>query len=159
MDGDEVDEESSSGKYKTYSEVFDEQFAEYLALGMTYEQYWYGDVTLVRDYRKAYQIQFERQRDLMNWHAWLQGWYVYDALVEVAPYFNSLKPKEPSPYNAKPYELKRADPVPEASSGSQDKKQEAEHEQMINARNIFHAIAMEFNKNRKKRGEDNAGSR
>ena len=124
---------------------------------MTHEQYWYGDVTLVRDYRKAYQIQFERQRDLINWQAWIQGRYVYDALVEVAPNFNSLKPREPQPYDEKPYELKRSDPAPKSTPDEQSEKQKAEHEQMINARNYFHALAMEFNKNRKKRGEDHAG--
>ena len=137
----------SENEEKTFSEVFDEQFVEYLALGMTYEQFWLEDVTLVRAYRKAYRLKYEREQDLANWKAWIQGRYVYDALVEVAPYLNSLKPKEPLPYDEKPYEIKRSDD-PKPTEASKEIKEETEA--IENARNYFFAIAMEFNKNRKK---------
>lgn len=52
-----------------YTEEFERSFPYYLAIGMTYEQYWEQDSTLVRAYRKAAKIQ----RDLRNQDAWLQG--------------------------------------------------------------------------------------
>ena len=48
-----------------------------MALGMTYEQYWYGDPLMVRAFYEADKI---RQRRI-NETAWLQGAYVYRALM------------------------------------------------------------------------------
>ena len=61
---------------KTYTEVFEECFPFYLAIGMTPEQYWAGDPSLARYYRKAYRIKQEE----VNNSAWLQGLYIYDAV-------------------------------------------------------------------------------
>ena len=61
---------------KTYTEIFEESFVFYLAIGMSYAEYWTGDPTLVRYYRKAYLIQQEEKNNA----AWLQGLYIYDAV-------------------------------------------------------------------------------
>lgn len=37
-----------------YTKVFNEQFPFYLSIGMTYDQYWYGENELPQFYRKAY---------------------------------------------------------------------------------------------------------
>ena len=47
-----------------------------MALGMTYDQYWYGDVHMVRAFYKADRLRQKR----MNEEAWLFGAYVYKAL-------------------------------------------------------------------------------
>jgi len=47
-----------------------------MAIGMTYEQYWYGDPLMVRAFYKAEQLRQER----MNEEAWLFGAYTYRAL-------------------------------------------------------------------------------
>lgn len=47
-----------------------------MAIGMTYEQYWYGDPLMVRAFYKAEQLRRKR----MNEKAWLHGLYVYRAL-------------------------------------------------------------------------------
>ena len=62
--------------HKTYTEIFEESFPFYLAIGMSYAEYWNGDCSLARYYRKAYQIKQEEA----NNNAWLQGMYVYDAV-------------------------------------------------------------------------------
>ena len=61
---------------KTQSEIFDECFAYYLAIGMSPAEYWTGDASLVRYFRRAYKIRQEQE----NNNAWLQGLYIYDAI-------------------------------------------------------------------------------
>lgn len=63
-------------KPKTNTEIFEECFPFHLAIGMSYAEYWTGDPTLVRYYRKAYLIRQEEK----NNSAWLQGLYIYDAI-------------------------------------------------------------------------------
>lgn len=61
----------------TFSEIFEEVFPTFLAIGMTYEQFWEGDPTLVRAYRKAEKIRNKR----MNEQLWLSGIYTAEALA------------------------------------------------------------------------------
>lgn len=76
----------------------------YLNMGMTFQQYWCDDPCLVIAYRKAYEMKREYDNSLL----WLQGKYFYDALVAVAPRFNSLKPKRPDKYVQEPYPISEA---------------------------------------------------
>lgn len=68
--------ETSTTQEKTYTEIFEESFPFYLAIGMSSAEYWEGDCSLTRYYRKAYKIKQEE----INNNAWLQGLYVYDAI-------------------------------------------------------------------------------
>ena len=61
---------------KSYTEIFEENFPFYLAIGMSFAEYWSGDPSLVRYFRKAYLIKQEE----INNNAWLQGVYIYDAV-------------------------------------------------------------------------------
>lgn len=90
---------------KTNTEIFEECFPFYLAIGMSYAEYWEGDSTLARYYRKAYQIK----QDEINNNAWLQGMYIYDAVSTAL--HNALrgmgKNKPPvQSYAKQPYEFK-----------------------------------------------------
>lgn len=87
-----------------YTETFKEAFPYYLALGMTYDQFWNQDVELVRFYRQAAKIK----RDLRNQDLWLQGAYVYEAILDSAPVLRfslSKTTPKPIPYREQPYEL------------------------------------------------------
>ena len=68
--------ESTPTHEKTYTEIFEESFPFYLAIGMSSAEYWEGDCSLTRYYRKAYKIKQEE----INNNAWLQGLYIYDAV-------------------------------------------------------------------------------
>ena len=70
---------------------------------MTYEQYWEGDCTLTKYYRKADEIRKER----LNEELWLQGMYIYEALCDVSPVLHAFAKKgtKPQPYSAKPYAI------------------------------------------------------
>jgi len=47
-----------------------------MAIGMTYEQYWYGDPLMARAFFKAHEIR----RRLIDEEAWIQGGYFVKAL-------------------------------------------------------------------------------
>ena len=53
----------------------------YLDAGMTPDDYWNGDVTLAIAYRKV----LERRREWQNQMLWLQGLYIYRAMLAIMP--------------------------------------------------------------------------
>ena len=98
----EVGQQSSSSSF-TYTDKFYELFPYYLSIGMTPEQYWESDCTLVKYYRKAEELRNEKR----NQELWLQGMYVYEAICDVAPILHAFAKKgtKPTPYSSKPYPL------------------------------------------------------
>lgn len=69
-----------------------------MALGMTYEDYWYGDVLKARAFLKA---DIERQKRT-NETAWLFGAYVYNALTATVGNLFKDKNSEPNRYPTEP---------------------------------------------------------
>lgn len=73
-----------------------------MAIGMTYEQFWDGDASMVIAFRKADKIRFET----MNRNAWIQGLYVYEALCDVAPILRAFsKARKPVQYRSEPIDF------------------------------------------------------
>jgi hypothetical protein len=95
--------QSGSLPLLTYTEKFYELFPYYLSIGMTPEQYWESDCTLVKYYRKAEELRNEKR----NQELWLQGMYIYEAICDVSPILHAFAKKgtKPTPYAAKPYPL------------------------------------------------------
>lgn len=85
---------------------------------MTEAQYWDGDCTLTRSYREADRLRQERQ----NSEAWLQGMYVYDALLRASPILHAFAKKgaKPRPYPEEPYTIGPKDG--KEAKASQEKK-------------------------------------
>ena len=75
------DSDSDTAIPDRYRDLFDKTFPLYLALGMTYDEFYCKDHTLVIAYREAY----EKKREEKNTDMWLQGYYVYEAVSRVAP--------------------------------------------------------------------------
>lgn len=75
-----------------------------MALGMSYEQYWYGDVRMTKAFWEADKIRHER----INSEMWLQGMYIYDAISRLFPIPIALAGKnaQPRDYMERPYEPK-----------------------------------------------------
>ena len=120
--GSELLTEGATTQAKTNAEIIEECFPFYLAIGMSYAEYWEGDPLLARYYRKAYRIK----QDEMNNNAWLQGMYVYDAISTAL--HNALrgmgKQKPPAKdYAKQPYELNKKNKT------EQEKAKEVEIEQ------------------------------
>ncbi len=88
-----------------YTEIFYEKFPYYLSIGMTEEQYWDRDASLVEYYRKAEEIR----RDRVNQEFWLQGMYIYDSLLRVSPILQAFAKKgtKPKPYVDEPYPISK----------------------------------------------------
>lgn len=96
-------EPNGRSPFLTYTEQFYEVFPYYLSIGMTADQFWNDDPTLVIYYRKAAELKNER----MNQELWLQGMYIYEALCDVSPIMNAMAKKgtKPHPYPESPYPI------------------------------------------------------
>ena len=107
-----------------HSPKFYEVFPYYLAIGMTEEQYWDRDCELVRHYRRAAQIR----QELADQQAWLQGAYVYEALLDAAPVLHAMAKRgtKPLPYRKEPFGVflskDRSDRVARSREEQQDEK-------------------------------------
>lgn len=58
------------------TEIFRELCPVYMVYGMTWEQYWYGDPWMVREFRDAYLMK----RRIDNENAWINGLYITNAV-------------------------------------------------------------------------------
>ena len=95
-------EDSNIQTLGSYRTIIENAFPLYLAMGMTYEEYYRKDHTLVIAYRQAY----KKKREERNQELWLMGAYVYQAVSRVAPLlipFNEHPKAEP--YLDKPFPL------------------------------------------------------
>lgn len=101
MDNPIVDKE-----YKP-SSIFAQLCPTYMAMGMTYDEYWDGDALAPKLYQERYKLQ--QQRDDIN--AWVQGMYIYEILCDVSPLFQIMSKKavKVRPYSDKPYSLKNTE--------------------------------------------------
>ena len=63
--------------------VFEELFPQYLAMGMSYDQYWNQDSSLVKSYRKAFTMTQKWKYQEIDNAAWLNGRYVYLSLIHI----------------------------------------------------------------------------
>lgn len=93
-----------------------------MSIGMTYDEFWNQDVSLVEVYRKANELRDKRR----NQELWLQGMYIYEALCDASPLFRlSLKKGivKPEPYAKEPYPITAAE-VREREEREAKKKEE-----------------------------------
>lgn len=91
----------------TFTEQFYNHLPYYLAIGMTYDQFWNDDCCLVKYYRQAHELK-RRER---NQELWVQGAYFYEALVDVAPVLHAFAKKgaKTRPYISSPFPLTQQD--------------------------------------------------
>lgn len=109
---------------------------------MTYEQFWEQDCELVRYYRKAAQIR----QDLKNQEAWLQGAYIYEALIDASPAFRSFAKKgtKPIPYRNTPYDL--------FTENDKERRERVQQKQDEQAKAYMEAFALSINKRFQEKG-------
>lgn len=118
MDGDPVregtpdnaDDGSDDGSAKvtplSLAEMFMDLCPSYIAMGMTWDEFWHCNTKVHQAYRRAY----EQRRAYRNWEMWWQGGYIYEALLKVAPVMRAALGKgtvEPGKYAEEPYPLTR----------------------------------------------------
>lgn len=105
MDGDPVEGEPSQEPVpQAFTEVFLRVFPQYLAMGMSYEEFWRGPASLAKSYREAQEMRRREE----EWGRWRQGAYIYDALLRVAPVMRASfggGKVEPGKYPDEPWPL------------------------------------------------------
>lgn len=80
-------------------EEFDRMCPFYMSVGMTYNEFWQGDVSLTRFYLEAYRIKEKREAEKLKWEHWEQGLYVYVAVEKLVPVLRAFSSvKKPLPY-------------------------------------------------------------
>lgn len=141
MDGEINGEEDlfeSSSKKLTYGEFFREWFPFYMNCGMTYDQYWKDDSSLVIDYFRAYMLR----RDEQNYFAWLHGYYDFIAYSDALSNFGAgLAGKNgQAKYLSEPTKIR---PLTEEET---ERENEMKRRKFVAALNRFHA-RMEARKN------------
>ena len=85
-------------KTRECTHIFDECFPFYLSIGMSAREYWEGDASLPRYFRRAFKMRQERE----NEKAWLYGMYVYDATISALTHLSTNK-RDHKSYAVKPY--------------------------------------------------------
>jgi hypothetical protein len=68
---------------------------------MTYDDFWHGDVNMVRAYRKADEMKRRRENEAL----WVQGLYVRDALICTVGNMFSGKGSQKHEYPKEPYAI------------------------------------------------------
>lgn len=87
-------------EYRTACEQLDELFKVALRCGMTPDDYWYGDPSLLTAYYDNYIVDQKQRVADADYHAWIQGQYFMAALADALPPLlggksTSVYPKEP----------------------------------------------------------------
>ena len=126
----------------TYTDHFNKFFPYYLSLGMSYSQYWNEDCLLVKAYREADNLKAERK----NTELWLQGRYIYEAMLDVAPILHAFAKKGTT---ARPYP---SEPYPITETAVERKK---EREEKLKVEKIKAKLLTMANKNKK--GDESYG--
>lgn len=129
----------------SYQKLFEEQCPIYMSIGMTYDEFWYGDAERVIAYRKADEIRRRR----LNEQLWLQGMYFYEALCDVAPILVSMPKKDAKiqKYSTEPYAL-----TVKEQKQQKEKEIEQKEKQMLDH---FNAMAAMINQKFKQGGGEN----
>lgn len=127
--------ETSRPPLLRYSDKFEELCGFYMSIGMTYEEYWDGDNCMTKYYRQMDNLNRERK----NYDLWLQGAYIYEALLDASPVFNPLcAKKKPYPY--------RETPIPLTENENRKVEELNNQKKLENGREAMRAMMIEFNK-------------
>lgn len=122
----------------TIGQFIREECPRYLSMGVSYDEYWYGDYTRLPYYRKANQWK----QDDTNFACWLQGWYILQAIACVVPKSEATYPTEPIPMTREQV----------AEQEAKEKQREID-----NARAHMEAMMHSINKQRREKGGDGDG--
>lgn len=86
----------------SYGEMISRLCPDYLAMGMTLDEFWNGDPSNLEYVRKAHMLR----RKQANFDAWLNGHYIYIALQCVSPMFRDwTRDRHPEKYPSEPIDI------------------------------------------------------
>lgn len=108
MDGDpitgEPSKENEPADQMTLGEIFTRLCPQYMAIGMSYDDFWHRNTSYHKAFREAHELRLKSE----EWARWRQGAYIYDALLRVAPVMRaafSNNRVEPGKYPSEPWPL------------------------------------------------------
>ena len=116
---------------RTFTEIFEELFPAYLAMGMTWTQFWIDEPKLTIAYRKADAIRKRRK----NEELWLQGIYVAEALSATVGNMFSKGAKNTYP----------SEPLPITAEEQQERREREEKARMERMKAAFIAKSLQMN--------------
>ncbi|MGM9763503.1 MAG: hypothetical protein ACI3ZQ_05750 [Candidatus Cryptobacteroides sp.] len=109
-----------------FAEYADNLCIYYMSIGVSYDEYWYGDYSRLCFYAKSDELKLQRENEL----AWLQGLYVYEAVGCLAPILHAFAKRgtRPRKYPDKPY------PVTETQIKDQMEKEQADKNNAVQSK-------------------------
>lgn len=117
---------------------------------MSYDEFWNEDVELVKFYREAFRLKQQQE----NQRLWIQGMYVYEAILDASPILHAFAKKgtKPTPYRKEPYELfeKRKK---KRKNITQEQKSDAK------AKAMMEVFMLNFNRRFEEKGGEEHGGR
>jgi len=107
-------------------------------MGMTYEQFWHGDPWIAKYVREAFKEAEKRKHEKDNYLCFLQGKYIYDALICVSPLLHAFRKSntKPVPYHTEPYQL---------NDKTEKENSEKEEREMLKMKATFESLAVRIN--------------
>ncbi len=94
---------TSPQESQTIEQAFNEICPFLIATGCSYSDFWDNDPLIAKAYLKAHKIKQKQENEKL----WLQGYYFYVALCDVAPVLQAFAPKgtKVQPYLKEPFKL------------------------------------------------------
>lgn len=137
-------EEGTKVESTSLTELFEKLCPIYMSYGMSYDEYWHGDAYVVKFYKEAHRLKLQAQDE----NNWMQGMYVYEAILDCSPILHAFSKKgtKPLQYAEKPYLLDRL-----REKTKEEIEQEKENERLkfvVQMNNWFQATTEQF-KNKK----------
>ena len=116
---------------QTFTECFEAAFPAYLAMGMTWAQFWIEEPEIATAYRKAELIRKRRK----NEELWLEGIYMAEALNATVGNMFSKGQKHPYP----------AEPFPITVEEQQERREREEKARLARLKAAFIAKTLQLN--------------
>lgn len=135
-------EESSEVESTSLTQLFENLCPIYMSYGMSYDEYWHGDAYIVKYYKEAYKLKLQAQDE----NNWMQGMYVYEAILDCSPILHAFSKKgtKPLQYATKPYLIDKF-----RKKTKQEIEREKENERLkfiVQMENWFNATKQKFTK-------------
>lgn len=125
----------------SYTEIFYQCLPQYLAMGMSADEFWNCDPRMYRVYREKDRIENERKNELL----WIAGAYVLEAIQTCLS-----TEKNPHRYPTEPFDLKLR-PEEEVVETEMTDEEIQKTPQFVNVLDWMERV------NKEKRGENNGG--
>lgn len=135
MDDERVGGTSSSQEVMTLGQFIRHQCPYYLNMGMSWDDYWYGDYRKLPYFRKAYALK----REEINQQLWLEGFYILQAIGTAL--------SDEVTYPEEPFAL-----TDEAAKSQEERRRQIE---IDNARAYMETAMHNINLKRRQGGEQN----